>query len=177
MPFDSAVNTIFSDRKSNASGSEVPAAILVDLKVPKDELGAIDVDLKGRLSFQVVQPRAVVKMPELPRFVAVQEWEGFVVDISHETAEFTARLANLTDDSDYLEEEVTLALDEIDEDDRELVKVGAVFRWIVGYQQAKFARRESVSSIVFRRLPAWTAEDISRARARGEALANAFQWE
>ncbi len=90
-------------------------------------------------------------------FVAIQEWEGYVVTIEKEV--FTAHLVDKTRLSDRPEEVVEFPLSDIRNDDRELLVPGAIFRWSVGYQDS-YGTKERVSRIVFRRLPAWTKKEL-----------------
>lgn len=106
----------------------------------------------------------------------MQRWEGFVELIDWQERTFTARLYDLEqgDTGDFKIGE--LYLDDVDEDDHELMMVGAVFNWIIGYRHEKPRRRERVSAIVFRRLPEWTAQDIEIAEKSADELAHALRW-
>ncbi|MBB3872495.1 hypothetical protein [Brevundimonas mediterranea] len=130
-------------------------------------------------ALQVRLPRAdlaTVKPLSLGRLQVLQSWEGFVMEINDTEGTFGARLADLTDEENT-EEYAEFDLSEVDSDDQELLRVGGVFRWLIGYRENQFGRRERVSSIVFRRLPAWTARDLEAAKAEGAAVANALLWD
>lgn len=91
-------------------------------------------------------------------FVALQEWEGYVVEI-HET-EFQARLVDITADSRSDEEDASIPLAEISDDDARRMKVGSIFRWVIGYERSAIRPKKRVSQIVFRDLPAVTKTDM-----------------
>ncbi len=107
------------------------------------------------------------RRPPTANLVALQEWEGYVTEISKE--DFTARLIDLTADSPYEEEEASIPLAEISEDDAESMRLGSVFRWAIGYERSPSGTKRRVSQIVFRNLPAVTSSD----RREGEKWARA----
>ena len=135
-------------------------------------------DVRKSESF-VAPPR--LKLPEptfarTSRLVPLQRWEGFIEAVDWEAKTFTARLYDL-DDIDTGDFEVAeLYIDDVDEDDRELISVGAVFNWIIAYRDEKLRKRERVSSIVLRRLPNQTQQDLEDARRSGKEIADALQW-
>lgn len=172
MAFDTTLQTAPAEKKPNLSLVDTP---LFHVKAVEP----LDVDRldpeRDSFTLHVGYRRPVAAPRSVAQIVTLQTWEGFVTDVRGE--EFHARLSDLTERADDDEEVVALSLSEVDEDDRELVRPGGVFRWIIGYHQRPFERRESFSSIVFRRLPAWTAEDLRAAQAQGEIIADAFQWD
>lgn len=111
--------------------------------------------------------------PETPTFYALQEWEGYVVSID-ETA-FTARLVDLTDRRSFEEEEAEIPLEEISESDAAKMKVGSIFRWVVGYKHSAMGQKERVSSIVFRDLPAVSRSDRRAGDRWAEQVLAAFR--
>ncbi len=115
-----------------------------------------------------------VKINVQTRLIALKEWEGFVTEIDMGDGSFSARLCDLTDGTRETEAQATLYIDDLDPDDHELLKLGGIFRWVIGYRDTKFGTRERVSNIRFRRLPAWSAREIKRAKQAGEELASAF---
>ena len=106
---------------------------------------------------------AVVPFPAFPesheRFRIVQQWEGTVTEIGAKS--FTARLRDLTV-PDHPEEQAVFSADEIDENDRELLQVGAVFYWSMGYHHDASGTRRLSNDLRFRRLPRWTRTDVDR---------------
>ena len=89
---------------------------------------------------------------------ALQEWEGYVVAIRD--TDFLARLADLTAGSPYEEEEADIPLDEISDYDAARIRVGSIFRWVIGYERSTMGTKRRVSQIVFRDLPAMTKADL-----------------
>ena len=97
---------------------------------------------------------------------ALQEWEGYVLEIGD--TDFTARLVDLTADASHEEEEAIIPLVEISDDDAKKVRVGSIFRWVIGYERSATRTKKRVSQFVFRDLPAITKSDLRD----GEAWAN-----
>ena len=118
-------------------------------------------------------PVAREKRPETPTFHALQEWEGYVVSINE--TEFTARLVDLTDRGAFEEEEAEIPLEEISESDAARMKVGSIFRWVVGYKRWAMGQKERVSSIVFRDLPAVSRSDRRAGDRWAERVLAAFR--
>ena len=127
----------------------------------------------SRLSRHDQNARSFSWLTELPKsyasriapastFHAIQEWEGYVVDVG--TAEFMARLIDVTADSAFEEEEAVIPLEEISEDDADHLGVGKIFRWVIGYERSAAGTKKRVSQIVFRDLPAVTKTDLQNGR-------------
>jgi hypothetical protein len=110
------------------------------------------------------------------RLITLQEWEGLVENVDQERGSFTARLYDLRRKDSKDVEIAEFDINDVEPDGQELILPGAVFRWIIGYRDAVYGKRERVSSLVFRRLPAWTTEDLKRSEERGKSLANALRW-
>jgi hypothetical protein len=109
------------------------------------------------------------------RLIPLQQWEGYVSDVDFDSRTMTVRLKDLEPNGNPHEEIAELDLDDVDPDDMELVQLGGVFRWIIGYRDQPFGKRERVSSLIFRRLPAWTKPDLDAAEVRAERLADAIR--
>ena len=92
-------------------------------------------------------------------FQALQEWEGYVIEIGED--DFTVLLLDLTAGSSHEEEEAVIPLSEISEDDIKRLRLGSVFRWVIGYERSASGTKRRVSQIVFRDLPALTKQDMS----------------
>lgn len=105
-------------------------------------------------------------------FVAEQEWEGFVTDFDEKN--FYARLIDLTNKG--IEENAQFEAEDISPADRELLKEGAIFRWSIGYERLTGGTKRRISSIVFRRLPAWSRRDIEASKQEAESLISGIQW-
>lgn len=81
----------------------------------------------------------------------VQEWDGYVIEIRRH--EFVARLLDITADAKREEEEATISFDEISSKDRETMRLGSIFRWVIGYEHTVGGVERRVSHIVFRQFP------------------------
>jgi len=116
-------------------------------------------------------PRRVVVIPNLPppknAFISLQKWCGAVVEVRG--SEFDAELRDQTDRT-RPRELATFALDEISDGDRSLLQVGAVFYWSIGYEVTPAGQRNTVSTIIFRRLPAWTKREIEAVQKESQEI-------
>lgn len=104
------------------------------------------------------------------RFDLRQQWEGTVTAISEDS--FTATLEDLTDPA-VSEESAELFLEDVSESDRELVELGAVFYWSVGYEDTPRGR-ERKSIIRFRRLPGWSRQQLNAVKEKTAELSAYF---
>ena len=93
-------------------------------------------------------------------FSAVQEWQGYVVEIGK--TEILARLTDVTGGSLYEGEVATIPLDEISDNDQEKMETGSIFRWVIGFQRSPLGTKKRVSLIVFRDLPAMRNVDFEQ---------------
>lgn len=116
-----------------------------------------------------VQERTVVPLPpvRLPpvrlypeRFHDLQKFEGTVLTVSSDS--FMARLQDKT--NQLPEEEAEFPLEEVMPGDRELVEVGAVFYWTIGYERKVYGQQSRSSVIRFRRIPSWSTQEIEDAK-------------
>lgn len=94
-------------------------------------------------------------------FVALQEWEGYVTEIREH--EFVAHLLDITADAKRAEEEATISLDELSDTDRETMRLGSIFRWVIGYERTASGVERWFSQIVFRQLPVLTQAEWDEA--------------
>lgn len=117
--------------------------------------------------------RTMQTSPFQMSFVAEQEWEGFVLEINGE--DITAHLIDLSQTG--VEERVEFSLNEVSDIHKELVKEGAIFRWSIGYERVRGGTKRKVSSIIFRRLPAWTKRDLSKSASEVESFQQNIIWE
>lgn len=173
---------------------EVRAAIshdkanIVKQKIAKFEIGLqkigvstrnssadLDVDQKLLQEFRPVWLSVTdAGVPELS-LQPLQEWEGYVSEVRENT--FTARLVDMTANQKIEDEIGEFSIEELSEDNVALLREGAVFRWVIGYQRSKAGTKRRVSEIVFRRLPAWTNRDLAEAKSRAISLVNDIVWE
>ena len=117
-------------------------------------------------------PPPVPPFPRRPTLHALQEWEGYVVDIGEE--EFVARLVDLTAGREHESEEAIIPMAEISERDASRMVVGSIFRWVIGYERSPEGTRKRVSQIVFRDLPRVTASDLHAGREWADRMAPAL---
>jgi hypothetical protein len=77
---------------------------------------------------------------------ALQEWEGYVLSVEPET--FTARLLDITANARTEQEVAEFDKSELSEADRELLREGAVFRWVIGNQITRGGQKRRLSTRV-----------------------------
>lgn len=128
-----------------------------------------DIDRTIRGVFPAAAPTPRMSLQPL------QEWEGYVTAIGSET--FSARLTDVTAGRHFEEETTEFPISDLSDDDRELLTLGAIFRWVIGYQRSAGGTKRRVSQVTFRRLPAWTRADLERAKKRSEELADTIVWD
>lgn len=113
---------------------------------------------------------AVVWVPVLPQtresFDVLQKFEGTVQSVAGDS--FVARLVDKTNGSP--EEEAEIPLAETMPGDRELVKPGAVFYWVIGYRREDHGQVSRSSMIRFQRLPSWSPAEVARAKKAAETF-------
>lgn len=105
-------------------------------------------------------------------FVAEQEWQGYVTSFDDQF--FYARLLDLT--TQGVEEDAQFEIEDISTNHRSLLKEGAIFRWSIGYERLMGGTKRRISSIVFRRLPAWTKKELEESLKEAESLIRDIQW-
>jgi hypothetical protein len=108
-------------------------------------------------------------------FEPLQEWEGCVVETQATT--FTATLIDITDRRKFEDEVAEFALTDLSDDDLLLLRPGAIFRWLIGYERHPSGTKRRASSVVFRRLPNWSENDLSRAKQEAKSLVEEITWD
>ena len=93
-----------------------------------------------------------------PTFHALQEWEGFVTEINEKT--FVARLVDLKVGQGTDEEEARIPLSVLSDQDKAKLRLGSIFRWVIGYERHVTGRRRTGSEIVLRDVPLITEDDL-----------------
>jgi len=137
----------------------------------QDKLTKKTVSLPVSLPVPIL-PIFVRKPSRSNEFVLMQNWEGVVLKVRNDS--FLARLVDLT--SKGVEEEAELLMDEVSDEDRELIKPGAIFYWFIGYLDSRTGQRTRSSIIRFRRLPAWQEKEIQRAQREAEQIQESLGW-
>lgn len=124
----------------------------------------------GRSAEGYVSRPTVVWVPVTPLdrdgFEVLQKFEGTVASVSGDS--FVARLVDKTNPGP--EEEAEIPLAEVMPGDRELVRPGAVFYWVMGYRRAVHGQLSRSSVIRFQRLPSWSSADVERARRAADTF-------
>ena len=102
----------------------------------------------------------------------VQEWEGHVVAMDDKT--FVAHLVDLTAGATYAEEEAIIPLAEVSAEDAARIRIGGIFRWVIGYARSPDGTRNRVSQIVFRDTPRMTKADFEEGKAWARKIVQSF---
>ena len=116
--------------------------------------------------------RISTSFPKQDSFLLLQKWEGTVTRIT--TDSFIATLKDLTTGGE--DEEVEIPIEEIAPADADLVSVGAVFYWCIGYRDTLIGQRMKESEIRFRRLPRWSQRELQTAQKEAEELSELLSW-
>ena len=140
-------------RSSTLRGTEFAETKVMNPSTFRSIDSNVDAIIKLSYPTDVPQARPVVN------FLALQEWEGYVLEKGED--EFTARLLDLTAGSLQEEEEATIPLEEIAEDDFKRLIPGSIFRWVIGYERSPGGTKRRVSQIVFRDLPVVSESDMT----------------
>ncbi len=98
-----------------------------------------------------LQVRAPQQMPSEPRVRSLNplvEWEGSVEHI--EVDEFVARLYNVTTGELLPTEDTRFHISDLNDIQRENLKVGTVVGWVIGLQRLPNGNKQRVSELFFR---------------------------
>lgn len=101
------------------------------------------------------------------------EWEGVVVAVGVDA--FEVRLHNVRGAPNDFDEITEFEIADVPPGDRDLLKPGGIFRWVVGFE-SQSGTRKKYSRIVFRRLPALTPKSLeASASALGKTISG-IEW-
>jgi len=100
------------------------------------------------------------------------KWRGIVKEIGEET--FIARTSELF--NNVPEEEIEFFRADIQDDDKELLSVGAEFYWCIGYIISSSGQQRRASFLRFRRLPLFTNEGIKIASEKIRDIQENITW-
>jgi hypothetical protein len=117
------------------------------VRKPRDDTTATGVDDLELLKV-INMPRIVNLGRPGESFVAVQEWEGVVNEIRSDV--FLADLVDITAQAVEANELAEIPIADIQEKDRQWFRVGAIFRWVVGYHRTAGGTKTRGSRIHFR---------------------------
>ena len=128
----------------------------------------IDIDDKSNLRQKEIPESPIVWYPfkhqRATLFTSFIKWRGVVLKIYKDC--FLCRLVD--QDGNSPDEEAEILLSEISDEDLQLIDIGAVFYWSIGYQTNPSGSRTRSSIIRFRRLPVWRSEELSEAEKKAE---------
>lgn len=111
--------------------------------------------------------------PRKPSPEVLAEWDGYVESIDADADYFTARMRGLHGDGvEGKDEEAEIPISDVDDEDRDLLTIGAFFRLTITYESRPKRRYTTVQ---FRRLPAYTKRELDGARALAEELFNGLR--
>ena len=108
-------------------------------------------------------------------FNPISEWEGYIDSI--EGSEFTVKMVNLESKIEIPTDLATFSMEDVSEDDRHLVKEGAIIRWVIGYERLISGQVRKISVLHLRRLPVHSDKDYERALIRARELLDGINWE
>ncbi len=96
--------------------------------------------------------------PPPVRLRVKERWDGIVIEVHSEKRFFTAKVVPLGRDEPELFAD--FHIDKVDQQDRPLVAVGALFFAISGYIPVGPGERIQASTLRFRRLARWRTDDV-----------------
>lgn len=155
----------------HTSRKEITSSILESGSETKGSEGndVIDFSFAAPSEFRSTESRPIISLQP------IQEWEGYVTEIRDD--HFIARLTDLTADDETETEVGEFSISDLSTGDGELLCEGAIFRWVIGLQVLRGGTRQRVSQVVFRRLPAWTKNDLFHSEARAAEMTAKIRWE
>lgn len=168
-------SSVIKDRASSLTGKDLGKALAIkrDAHSSPDNQSA---QFVSTASFaENVAPRRLQDYVPRAFFEPLQEWEGYVTEVAE--MEFSANLVDKTRGHNTEDEEATFAIEDVSDSDLELVRPGAIFRWSIGYLREREGTKRRISQLVFRRLPAWSSNDVQRSRAVAESFVASIVWE
>ena len=148
--------------RSNGGTNELVRDEMATAMLPSDD-EVISLKLP---EFKPVEPR--------PRLIALQEWEGYVTDV-HKGG-FTAHLVDTTRAEGTAPEVAEFLISDVADDDLDLLRLGAIFRWSIGHIRDQGTTKIRASQIVFRQLPKWREQDLAEARETAKEISAAIPW-
>lgn len=117
-----------------------------------------------------------LKTREQFTLVALQEWEGYVTKVDEENNFFTASLIDMTASDEIAKEEADFSIDDLSSTDINMLNIGSVFRWTIGYQRSPSGTKRKVSQINFRKFPKWTKRALKKAEDKAKHISKSIKW-
>jgi hypothetical protein len=108
----------------------------------------------------------------LDYFKQTQNWIGHIIEIEGE--KFLARLEDLNHSDTY--ELATFDFKDVSVEDQDLLSLGSIFYWSVGYA-VRGSQIYKESFIRFQRLPPWDVEEFNKVADSSSGLRNRIGWE
>ncbi len=176
------MGTLHTITSSDENSTEyVPAKSILgklpEVNIPEgseDKFNLVDTESLNIPSIDIPKHAIATPLKNLEgHFRLLQMWEGRVIFVDNEKHEFSAIITDKTY-PENAEEQVVLSIEEISQDDRSLLREGAVFYWSIGYADYPGRPRTRESRIRFRRLPHWSSKELNRAKKIGARLAELF---
>ncbi len=150
---------------------------LVNVKLKEDEGNVDELNdnkslTKGvKNNFINFLPKYLPAQRSIDSFTSLQKWEGYVTDFDDKIV--FAQLTNLT--NNFPGEFAEIPIEEISSEDKDLLTIGAVFYWNIGYHDNESGQRTRVSIIRFRRLPKWTKKELNEVELEANEIAKYFE--
>jgi len=120
------------------------------------------------------RPATTPLLPAAPveQVIVLQDWEGVVEEVRDD--DFVARLMDKTAAKKFDSEAAEIPKSEVDMDDIDLVKPGAIFYLTVFRRVLRNGRQERITRLIFRRLPAWTPSMLKSVEDRANSWKTFF---
>lgn len=108
----------------------------------------------------------------------LSRWECVITEIDDQ--EFVAKVKRVypedAQDDGIHEDYAEFDMSDVNDSDRQFVKMGAIFYWSVGQAKSKAGTVEHKSMLVFPRLPAWSENTENRAKEKAHRAAKILGW-
>jgi hypothetical protein len=160
-------------RWSNPIGSnqvEIPRTASPDIAlagIQPIELPSLDDDAFNKVAGQSEVPQARLDTVEDVHAAPIEVWEGEVRSIDERKNVMQVRLTPKLSKAEQHTGEIDLEW--VAEQDRDLLKPGAVFYWTL-YKETRRGTVINAQSLRFRRLPNWSRRQIQRVREESKDL-------
>lgn len=163
------------EKSSSPTGARMESRFVLEVPPPKFRSEQISrqnlAPISGHRDNIEPSPKSGTVSLPLPNlnpdsFITLQRFEGTVLAMRDDV--FLARIIDKT--ARQPDEEAEIPIEEVMPGDRELVKPGAVFYWVIGYERKSYGQQTRASVIRFRRLPVWSDMDIERARSAAKTF-------
>jgi len=143
------------------------------------ENSGIDQDLSAQTVHRKAEREIKIRIPRQDDFGKTNssqilcKWEGVVDRINGDS--FWGKLKDLTVDTAYINE-AEFSIDDLQEGDKDLLEIGSVFYWYIGYITTFGGTRTKVSLLKFKRLPQWQKNKIKDIDEKVKDLMERLKW-